>query len=160
MIKNLILVILFALFAGSSSAEVYFTVEEGLGRIFPVFDEVYPEKRFIENQEVEVYTVFNHGKISGRAVKLSEMGKNYPITFLVGVDTQAKIAGILILEFRDMFGSEIKRKSFLRQFRGKTLKNPLKIGRDIDAVTGATISSKAAASAVKKSLQIISDLAE
>lgn len=140
------------------SAEVYLTVEEAIGRIFPLFDEVRPEKRFIDNQEVEVYTVFNHGKISGMAAKLSEMGKNNPITFLVGINNQKKVAGVYVLEFRDMFGSEIKRRSFLRQFQGKTLKNALKVGQDIDAVTGATISSKAAAAVVRKALKITEEL--
>ena len=46
----------------------------------------------------------------------------------------------------------------MRQFLGKTIDEPLIVGEDIDAVTHATISSKAAAVAVKKALQAVSDL--
>ena len=94
----------------------------------------------------------------GWAVVVDEMGKNKPITFLVGIDIQGKVLEVRVLEYRDMFGSEIKRRSFLRQFQGKSLKDPLAVGRDIDAVTQATISSQAAATAVKKSLEIIQQI--
>ena len=76
---------------------------------------------------------------------------------MVGIDVQGNVLDVYVLEYRDMFGSEIKRKSFLRQFKGKALQDPIKIGKDIDAVTQATISSRAASSAVKKSLQIVEE---
>lgn len=141
-------------------AEVYLSADEAIKNIFPSGQEYKTEIRRLDNQEFKVSTVTREGKTLGWAVVVDEMGKNNPITFLVGIDNQKKVAGVYVLEFRDMFGSEIKRRSFLKQFQGKTTKNLLKVGRDIDAVTGATISSKAAACAVKKSLQIISNLIE
>ena len=107
---------------------------------------------------MEISTIIKEGKIIGWAVKLDESGKNKPITFLAGIDSQGKALAVYVLEFRDIFGSEIKRRSFLKQFRGKSINDPLTVGRDIDAVTQATISSQAAATAVKKALRIIADL--
>ena len=46
----------------------------------------------------------------------------------------------------------------MKQFRDKSVNDPLAVGRDIDAVTQATISSRAATTAVKKALRIIDDL--
>ena len=89
---------------------------------------------------------------------LDEMGKVKPITFLVGIDAQGKVAGASVLEYRDIFGSEIRRRSFLRQFQGKSLKDKIRIGKDIDAVTSATISSEAAASAVRKALNVVAEI--
>ncbi|MFA4842948.1 MAG: FMN-binding protein, partial [Candidatus Omnitrophota bacterium] len=109
----------------------------------------------LDNQEVRIFTVLSRGKILGWAVVLDEMGKIKPITFLVGIDNQNNVLGVQILEYRDMFGSEIKRRSFLRQFQGKSLKDSIVVGQDIDAVTGATVSSHAAASIVRKSLKVI-----
>mgnify|MGYP001611793881 FL=1 len=86
------------------------------------------------------------------------MGKIKPITFLIGIDAKGEVVAVCVLEYRDLFGSEIRRRSFLKQFHNKSLKDSLTIGRDIDAVTQATISSRAASSAVKKSLQIIEEL--
>ncbi len=138
-----------------SYAGVYLTVEEAAKSIFASFPEYTREKRAFDSQPAEVFTFFKEGKVVGWAVALDEMGKIKPITFLVGIDTQGKVLDVYVLEYRDMFGSEIKRKSFLKQFKGKALEDPVKIGKDIDAVTQATISSKAAASAVKKSLKVV-----
>ena len=133
----------------------YPQAEEAIKSIFPSFQNYKVESHVLDNQELKVFTIFSDKKILGWAVILDEMGKIKPITFLVGIGLQGKVLGVRILEYRDIFGSEIKRTSFLRQFQGKTSKDPMVVGRDIDAVTGATISSHAAASAVKKSLKVI-----
>jgi Na+-translocating ferredoxin:NAD+ oxidoreductase RnfG subunit len=41
---------------------------------------------------------------------------------------------------------------FLKQFTGKTSSSPLKAKKDIDAITGATITSQAVADGVKQAL--------
>ncbi len=146
------------LFPVLALAEVYITGEEATRKLFPAIQEYKIENYSIDNQEVKVYTVISEQKIIGWAVILNEMGKVKPITFLVGIDNKSKILGVYVLEFRDLFGSEIRRRSFLRQFIGKTIKNSLTVGRDIDAVTGATISSRAASSAVRKSLKLIEEI--
>lgn len=133
----------------------YPQAKEAIKSIFPAFQNYKVENYILDNQELRVFTIFSDKKILGWAVVLDEMGKIKPITFLVGIDIQSKVLGVRILEYRDIFGSEIKRKSFLRQFQGKSLKDPMVVGRDIDAVTSATISSRAATLAVKKSLEVI-----
>ena len=47
-------------------------------------------------------------------------------------------------------GGAIRRSAFEDQFRGKTPLSDLRIGHDIDAVTGATISSRALTRAVRE----------
>ena len=152
------LAVLSLLFSTVSFAEVYITKEEAIRRIFPLFQEHKTEKRVLNAQPVEISTIIQEGKTIGWAVVLDEMGKVKPITFLVGIDNKKKVVDIFVLEFRDLFGSEIKRRSFLKQFRDKSLNDQIVVGRNIDAVTSATISSRAAASAVKKALKIVSDL--
>jgi Na+-translocating ferredoxin:NAD+ oxidoreductase RnfG subunit len=136
-------------------AENYLQDREGIRSVFPSFQDYRVENYILDNQELKVFTVFSDKKILGWAVILDEIGKIRPITFLVGIDIQGRILGVRILEYRDIFGSEIKRRSFLRQFQGKSSKDSIIVGRDINAVTSATISSNAAASAVKKSLKVI-----
>lgn len=132
--------------------------EEAVKKIFPAMQTVKVESGISEGQEFKVYRVFAEGKIIGWAVKLDEMGKIKPVTFLVGIDAQSKVTGVHVLEYRDIFGTEIKRRSFLRQFQGKSLRDKISVGQDIDAVTSATISSEAAASAVRKALNIVEEL--
>lgn len=140
-----------------AAAEENSADEEAVKKIFPAMQTVKVEAGISEGQEFKVYRVFAEGKIIGWAVKLDEMGKIKPITFLVGIDAQGKVAGVHVLEYRDIFGTEIKRRSFLRQFQGKSLRDKISVGQDIDAVTSATISSEAAASAVRKALNIVEE---
>ncbi|PJC47120.1 MAG: hypothetical protein CO035_07345 [Candidatus Omnitrophica bacterium CG_4_9_14_0_2_um_filter_42_8] len=156
MLKIISLVLAILVFLALSAwAETYPRAEEAIKSIFPAFQNYKVESHILDNQELKIFTIFSDKKILGWAVILDEMGKIKPITFLVGIDIQGQVLGVRILEYRDIFGSEIKRRSFLRQFQGKSSKDPMTVGRDIDAVTSATISSRAAASAVKKSLKVI-----
>ena len=139
----------------SVRAETYPRAEETIKSIFPAFQSYKVESHILDNQELKVFTVFSDNGILGWAVILDEMGKIKPITFLVGIGIHGQVLEVRILEYRAIFGYEIKRKSFLRQFQGKSSKDPMAVGRDIDAVTSATISSAAAALAVKKSLEVI-----
>lgn len=139
-------------------ADVYISAEEAIKQIFPGHQEYKRESHALGYQEFEAYTVSKNGQVLGWAVVLDEKGKIKPITFLVGIGAGGAVLEVYVLEFRDLFGSEIKRGSFLRQFRGKSLKDDVAIGRDIDAVTQATISSRAAASAVKKALSLVEKL--
>lgn len=138
--------------------EVHSSAKEAIKDIFPAYQEYKIQSHILDKQEFKVFTILSQDKILGWAVVLDEMGKIKPITFLVAIDTYSNVLAVRILEYRDMFGSEIKRRSFLRQFQKKSLKDPIVVGRDIDAVTGATISSQAAASSVRKSLKIIKEL--
>lgn len=139
-------------------ADVYISVEDAIRQIFPSRQEYKREIHTVGQQEFEAYAVFKNGEVLGWAVVLNEKGKIKPITFLVGIDAQGEVLEVYVIEFRDLFGSEIKRRSFLRQFGGKSLKDDVAIGRDIDAVTQATISSRAAASAVRKALSLVEKL--
>ena len=132
--------------------------EEAIKKIFTTSQDITAETIVFEGAGFRVYRIYSEGKIIGRAVVLDEMGKVKPITFLVGIDAQGQVARVHVLEYRDIFGAEIKRRSFLRQFQGKSIKDTISIGSDIDAVTSATISSEAATSAVRKALNIVEEL--
>lgn len=141
------------------SAEVYISAEEATKQIFPGYQEYKVESHFLDNQKFKVYTVFKDNLVMGWSVVSDEKGKIKPITFLVGIDTEGKVLDVYVVEYRELFfGSGIKRRSFLSQFLGKSSHDPVTVGRDIDAVTHATISSRAAASAVRKSLKLIEEL--
>jgi len=50
-------------------------------------------------------------------------------------------------------GSRIEEEGFRSQFAGKTVQDPIAINQDIDIISGATISSRAVADAVRSGLQ-------
>lgn len=89
------------------------------------------------------------------AVAMNEIGKSEPITFMVAMDDHGKVTGVVIMEFRENRGWEVKEKRFLNQFRGKTVRSSIRVDEDIVNYTGATLSSKAVARGVKRALLLL-----
>jgi electron transport complex protein RnfG len=90
----------------------------------------------------------------GRAISVSPKGYSGPIDMLVGIDPQGKVSGLKILTHRETpgLGGNIVKPKFLDQFKGKTLNDPIEPKKDIDAVTGATISTRAVCKGVRQAL--------
>jgi len=93
--------------------------------------------------------------VLGYAVVLNELGKFYPITFMVGVGPDAKVVGTAVMVYREKIGADVRKKRFLNQFRSKSLENPLKPDVDVDCISGATVSSWTVTFGVKKALGIV-----
>lgn len=73
-----------------------------------------------------------------RAYILEEIGKEHPITFGMVV-SEGKIAKAKVLVFREIRGWEIRYPAFTRQFLGATYDGK-KLSKNIDGVSGATLS--------------------
>ncbi len=73
---------------------------------------------------------------------LEEIGKEQPITTGIVVD-QGRIERIKVLIFRESRGWEVRYPFFTDQFRGATLNERLELDRDIDGISGATLSVRA-----------------
>ena len=104
------------------------------------------------------YTFFiaaRDGQAEKYAIQVNEIGKTEPITFMVGMSPEGKVTDVVIMVFRENRGWEVKEKRFLNQFRGKTLRNSIRVDEDILYYTGATLSSKAVARGVKRALFLL-----
>ena len=104
------------------------------------------------------YTFFiatQAGQPEKYAIQISEIGKTEPITFMVGMSLEGKVTEVVIMVFRENRGWEVKEKRFLNQFRGKTLRNAIRVDEDVINYTGATLSSKAVARGVKRALLLL-----
>jgi NosR/NirI family nitrous oxide reductase transcriptional regulator len=81
-----------------------------------------------------------------------ERGYDGPIKILVGLDPAGILTGIIVTEHHEPYGDfSIERPEFAAQFRGKNIRDPFKVGMDIDAVSRATISVTSASRAVRNS---------
>ena len=90
----------------------------------------------------------------GHAVVLKETGKSLPFRFLVSIRPGGAVDQVLVLDYREPRGYEIERSSFLRQFRSRTLGDPIRRGRDIRNITGATLSVDSLARGVRRALAL------
>ncbi len=93
-----------------------------------------------------------------RIIKSSERGYSSKIKMLIAVGPDGKCKAVTVLEQNETpgLGTNITDEKFLSQFRGKTIKEIglTKDGGEIDAITGATISSAAAVKTVRKGMEI------
>ncbi len=81
-----------------------------------------------------------------------ERGFDGPIKVLVGMDTKGVLAGVIVTENHEPYGSwSVEPPEFAAQFRGKNIRDPFKVGGDIDAVSRATMSISSATRAVRNS---------
>jgi NosR/NirI family nitrous oxide reductase transcriptional regulator len=81
-----------------------------------------------------------------------ERGYDGPIKILVGMDTKGILTGIIVVEHHEPYGDfSVDRAKFAAQFKGKNIRDPFKVGADIDAVSRATISVTSATRAVRNS---------
>ena len=93
--------------------------------------------------------------ILGYAVIVEEIGKHRPITFVVGVGTDRKIKDAALMIYREAYGGEVRERRFLQQYKGKQLKDPLLPFRDIQNISGATMSVEAIGRGSKKALALV-----
>jgi NosR/NirI family nitrous oxide reductase transcriptional regulator len=81
-----------------------------------------------------------------------ERGYGGPIVMLVGIDTRGLLTGIIIADHHEPYGDfSIDRPAFAAQFRNKDVRDPFKLGSDIDAVSRATITMSSAVRAIRNS---------
>jgi electron transport complex protein RnfG len=108
------------------------------------------------------YTIFvatTHGKVDGYAVVDDELGLHQPITFATRLSPRGIVERVEIMVYREPRGDEVRDERFRKQFQGKTSQDPLRLNRDIDAVSGATVSSASLAVGVRRATILVEELA-
>jgi Na+-translocating ferredoxin:NAD+ oxidoreductase RnfG subunit len=143
-------------------AEVYMSAEKAAALIFPKEvlrrEEVQLSEENVKNIEaalgehVRSKTIIVFKGTAGTVFIDEVIGKHEFITYAVGVDKSGQVTGLEILEYRENYGSEIKQDTWKKQFVGKTSKSSLKIGNDIQKISGATLSSSHVTLGVKRIL--------
>jgi NosR/NirI family nitrous oxide reductase transcriptional regulator len=81
-----------------------------------------------------------------------ERGYAGPIKILVGMDLKGILTGILVAENHEPYGVfSVETPAFAAQFKGKNIRDPFRVGGDIDAVSRASITLTSATRAVRNS---------
>jgi Na+-translocating ferredoxin:NAD+ oxidoreductase RnfG subunit len=69
------------------------------------------------------------------------IGKHDLIRYAVALTRDGKVRGVEILEYREAYGGEVRNSRWLHQFVGLRHGDSVKIGRGIQNISGATLSS-------------------
>ncbi len=99
----------------------------------------------------------------GRTASATKEGFESPIEVVVTVDDAGKILAMTVGENKSFaetegLGTKVKDEAFIAQFIGKI--GPFEVGKNIDAVAGATFSSKGVVEAVNAALESLLHVGE
>lgn len=122
----------------------------------------YPEANLSHIEELKnykIYTATKNGETVGYIITTSAKGYGGDVTVMTAISTDKKVIGVNILSAADEtpgLGQNATKPEFYNQFIGKTLgvtvvKNGAK-DNEINAVTGATITSRAVTAAINEAL--------
>ncbi len=117
---------------------------------------IFPEMKDYKYNKDEYYEVYSSEDLIGYA--FTAIGKGYggDINILIGINNNFLIESINIISNTETpgLGTKITENFFTDQFKGLALEdvNLTKNGGKVDAITGATISSKAVVDAVREEL--------
>jgi NosR/NirI family nitrous oxide reductase transcriptional regulator len=85
-----------------------------------------------------------------------EHGYHGPIHILVGLDLKGTITGAIVDYDSEPYGYfSVEPPKFGAQFKGKTVRDPFVVGRDVDAVSRASISIASATRAIRDGSRIV-----
>lgn len=119
-----------------------------------VFSELYSEDNTIDG----ITGAYNGTSFVGYCVEVSPNGFGGPISLMVGVDAGGSVTGVVILDHSETAGLGARADSpdFLNQYIDKSGTITVNTGDNaIDALTGATITSKAVTSGVNTALTAV-----
>lgn len=106
----------------------------------------------------EIYELKVDQKLKAYAYLGAAPSKERDFDFTILFTPELEIKKVKVLIYRESFGREIETDRWLRQFEGMTPESSVKFEKDIDGITGATISARSMTRAVEKALQIINAL--
>ena len=169
----------FALLSGvgarsARADQVYFTARDLLADFFKSSQNVTYKKVQLDGSEMQrlqhrlgytpskasytFYVATSGGRIDGYAFIDEEKGEHLPITFAVKLSPQGKVLRQEIVIYREARGDEVRDERFRAQFVGKSAADAIDTDSDIQAVSGATISSRAMAVGVKRACVLFDEL--
>lgn len=112
----------------------------------------------------ELYNVTDGGSVIGKAMKIVASGSQGNIEMVVGVDSDGTVTGVSIVSNSETsgIGSKVMTNKplpngtgVLDQFKGKSAAGgDLSVGSTVDAITGATVSSRGVTAGVNGALAV------
>jgi Na+-transporting NADH:ubiquinone oxidoreductase subunit NqrC len=102
----------------------------------------------VRNREEKVWKVAGGGWLIVDQV----LGKHEFITYAVGLNGDGSVKQIEIMDYRESYGYEIRDPRWRAQFVGRTSDAKLKLGDDIENISGATLSCRHITDGVRRLL--------
>jgi len=130
-------------------------LENSIFKFFPDANELKIE----ETEEREYYLAMDGDEELGFGVVVKPTGYGGEIEMMVAVDYKAKIQGIEILSHGETpgLGDAILDEEWREQFVGLSIEEDIRLGDNVDAISGATISANAVTSGVNQAFDLLAE---
>ena len=158
----------------AAEAQVFFTHRSLLASFFPASERVAFRRLDLDTEararlgrrlggalRKASYTIFvatTGPHVDGYALIDDEPGQHEAITFGVRLSPTGVVERQEILVYREPRGDEVRADRFRRQFVGKSARDAIAVNVDVDAISGATISSRAMATGVRRAVLLLDEL--
>ena len=119
--------------------------------------ENYTEATVTVNGVENIYYIAKDENTYGYIFTSSHNGYGGPVKVMTGIDLDGKVIAIEVLSASDEtpgLGQNVAKKTYWEKFKGLSQKVSVGNGGNVDAVTGATFSSKAVAECVNDALDM------
>lgn len=135
-----------------------------LNEVLPAFDQTAPQELTIDDMPITVYTATRGGEVAGYAVQtMTKQGFGGVVRLMVGFTPEGEVVNVNVLEQTETPGLGTKMgdegNPLLASVKGQRLEDKKlvggklavsKDGGDVDALTAATISSRAYVDAINR----------
>ncbi|QPJ66331.1 MAG: FMN-binding protein [Candidatus Nitrohelix vancouverensis] len=145
------------------SLQVYLSKKQALELAFPGADSIEKKKIWlteaqreaistisllkVDDRRMDFYIGMKSGKAMGYMVIENIIGKSFPITFMIVMNVDGTVRDVEIMVYREPRGYEVRSESFMSQFFGRDAEFDY---REINSITGATLSVRAITKGVRK----------
>jgi Na+-translocating ferredoxin:NAD+ oxidoreductase RnfG subunit len=153
--------------AAPGSAKVFYSRKQALELAFPdagrIEDETYvlsdaQAERIreiaqspLDSKLVKIYTGYRGEQVLGHAVIDVHNVRTMPEAFMVVLTPEGSVRSVRVLAFHEPL-DYLPNERWYGQFEEKSLASPLRVGGDIHAVVGATLSARATTLGVRRAL--------
>ena len=150
-----------------AGAKVFYAREEMLQLAFPDADQVEPRdflltkeqhdkiedlaREKLESDLMTIYVGRRAGQVLGYAIVDTHIVRTLPETFLVVLSPEGVVSATHMLAFYEPL-EYLPNERWFRQFPGRTLTSKLRVGDEIAAISGSTLSSRAVTAGVRRAL--------
>ena len=106
----------------------------------------------ISNRKLQVRRAMQDDQLLGHLFVDRVYGKHEFITYALAVTADGQVAGVEILDYRETHGYQVRQPRWRAQFLGKDADDAVKLGRDIQNISGATLSCRHLTDGVRRLL--------
>ena len=135
-----------------AGAKVFHTRDEALQLAFPDAENVETETFVLDDvQLVKIYTGRRDGAVLGYALIDIHNVRTMPEAFMVVLSPDGSVRSLRLLAFHEPLEYKPAGRWY-EQFDRKSIHAPLRVGRDVHGVVGATLSARATTRGVRRAL--------